>query len=737
MKKMSLNIQANFGKRPIPLSAHAQINSAGELLLYGVIGDWFDGLDPLTIIRELDSMPGDEIVVRFHTPGGNLVDGLPIYNELKNTKKRVVGYVDGIAASMGCAIAMACDHLYIPSNAMMMVHLPNLENLKGQLNAVDLRKIADQLDTLKPSYIQMHMDKTGKSFEEIDSLISDGENHFFRGQEAVDYGLADEVIGAVEVAAHWKEFDFSAIQTNAFLPAAAAAPTQPKVNSMFKLKGSGGALLVTIAAVLKSEYPTVEAAATALEVEEDFLKGEKDLTQDALAKLCTAFGLQAPVSEQAPAQVDTGATTATAQQDATALTSAVAKETKRVQDIYAVSAKADVSDDVRNNWISTGASIDSVRAQAFDHVTATNNDALPSSNFVRGPSARSISTDLTNALLARSSPDKHEYDEHSGAFRGMSLMEMAKCELESRGEKARGLDVNQVMAAVFHTTSDFPIVLEDVARKEMLGRYQEEPRTFPSIARRATASDFKQKNVITVGSGSGLRPLKETGELESGTFSEAKASYKLETFGRKFSFTREMFINDDLGVFTGFMAQVGSLASRLESDVFWALFTQANLQFNEENLFSTDRNTRVTGAAGTMEAGLTAMKKAMRTQKELDGQTINVVPRTLLVSPSREVAAMKILTSVQGTKTNDVNVFSNSMNLVVESRLDGRNNDPYYTVADPNAYPVFEYCYLNGNEQPFIETEQTFGTRGMTLAIAHDFAAGVVGGLGICENSGS
>ena len=87
---------------------------------------------------------------------------------------------------MGAGVAMAGDVVYIPTNAMMMLHKPSLDGVGG--NESDLRDLADGLAKFEQSYAQIHADKTGKTVDEIKALIADGKNHFFEGQEPVDYG---------------------------------------------------------------------------------------------------------------------------------------------------------------------------------------------------------------------------------------------------------------------------------------------------------------------------------------------------------------------------------------------------------------------------------------------------------------------------------------------------------------------------------------------------------------------
>lgn len=731
---MPIDIKAKYGKQTIQLGPSAQINSRGELMLYGVIGEWFDGMDAMTVVGEIDALEGDEIVVRFHSPGGNILEGLAMYNALKGSKKRVVGYIDGIAASMACAVAMACDHVHIPSNAMMMMHKPNMSDLRGQFNANDLREVAEYLDTFEPSYIELHANKTGKSSEEIAAILADGKNHFYRGQEAVDFGLADSVIDEVAIAAHWDGFDIASAQYFPISqPAAAAATPQNQEHTMFKLKTNGGSKYAAATAViltaLSATFQSVEQASAKLGVSQDALTGKTEIADTDITAMAEALDVElvGTIAASQPTASYTAAAPSAAD---------VKAETRRVSAIYDVCAKANISDETRTQWIESGVSVDKARAQAFDHVIAQENSEGPQATFLRGPASADIKAPMAQAMLVRANPSKYQHSEASMEFGGMTLIEMAKAHLEMCGERIRGKNNNDIVAMAMHSSSDFPLILADVANKEMVGSYKEAPRTFLPFSRRSSASDFKAKNSVAVGGGSGLAPLNEKGELKRGTLSEAGSSYRLATYGREYVFGRDLLINDDMGALTDFMRNAGRAAARLESDKVYELI-MGTPQYNGQNLYAASRNTQVSGSTSDMEVVLTAIKTAMRKQRGLDDEHLNLAPAFLLVGTDREVPSQKILTSVQQTKTGDVNVHANSMELIVESRMDGVANNPFYGLAHPSDAPVIEYCYLQGNDQPFIESEVMFGTRGMKLAIVHDFAAGIVGGRGIVKHVGA
>jgi ATP-dependent protease ClpP protease subunit len=64
-------------------------------------------------------------VVRVNSPGGEVFDGIAIYNELRAHKARKIVQVDGYAASIATVIAMAGDEIVLGTGTAMMIHGPS------------------------------------------------------------------------------------------------------------------------------------------------------------------------------------------------------------------------------------------------------------------------------------------------------------------------------------------------------------------------------------------------------------------------------------------------------------------------------------------------------------------------------------------------------------------------------------------------------------------------------------
>ena len=159
-----------------------------ELRIEDEIGAW--GITAKQFAKDLKAL-GDVSLIKLyvHSPGGDVFDGLAIYNILKHHPARVEGAVGSLAASMGSVILMACDVISIPENAAIMVHKP--WGIQGG-DADDMRKYADLLDQVEGSLVQAYMTKTGTTAEDIHALLNAETWRF--GSEAVAAGFADKVL---------------------------------------------------------------------------------------------------------------------------------------------------------------------------------------------------------------------------------------------------------------------------------------------------------------------------------------------------------------------------------------------------------------------------------------------------------------------------------------------------------------------------------------------------------------
>jgi ATP-dependent Clp protease protease subunit len=163
-----------------------------RLYLYGPIAEatWLDdATTPMAFKADLDALGTvDELHLHVNSPGGDVFAGQAIYSMLYHHPARIVGHVDGAAASIASLVLMAANHIVMPANATMMVHSPWTVAMG---NARELRRTADALEQAGEGMVAAYTARTGKEADEIRALL-DAET-WMTAAKAKELGFADEV----------------------------------------------------------------------------------------------------------------------------------------------------------------------------------------------------------------------------------------------------------------------------------------------------------------------------------------------------------------------------------------------------------------------------------------------------------------------------------------------------------------------------------------------------------------
>ena len=193
------------GVKPYNIVVNEADNSA-EINLYGEVVatrplDWWTG-EPIPgdfiaqdeFLKDLDELAGkDSITVHINSVGGDMYAGIAIYNRLKGLAAKVTTINDGLAASAGSLIFMAGDTRKVNAGSNLMIH-GAAGFLYGYYQVQDLRDSIKQLEAHNKAGINIYVEATGKEKDTIKAMVD--RETWLTGQEAVDAGFADEVIGS-------------------------------------------------------------------------------------------------------------------------------------------------------------------------------------------------------------------------------------------------------------------------------------------------------------------------------------------------------------------------------------------------------------------------------------------------------------------------------------------------------------------------------------------------------------
>lgn len=182
---------------------HNAKNKSAEILLYEEIGEFW-GVSARQFAKEVEEL-GDDIkhfVLRINSYGGEVFDGVTIYNFLKARKNKLRAslevHIDGVAASIASVIAMVADkgELHMAGNGWMMIHEPHGVGIG---TAADMRKTADLLDGIRDKLLDTYMARASADRKTVSDMIA--AETWLTADEALEHGLIDRITDDLQMAA--------------------------------------------------------------------------------------------------------------------------------------------------------------------------------------------------------------------------------------------------------------------------------------------------------------------------------------------------------------------------------------------------------------------------------------------------------------------------------------------------------------------------------------------------------
>lgn len=691
-----------------------------EILLYGIIGDWWDGLDAATLVP-LITEGNDDLHIRINSPGGYVMEGLAIYNAIVRQAaegRKVTCFVDGLAASMGSVIAMAGNDIVMADGSLMMIHNP-WDCACG--DAAELRKKADELDKVKGVMVGIYTKKTGLSDDEIIKIM-DVET-WLTPVEAMAQGFATSIGAASTAEACFiKPFGFQ------------KAPDSPRITAM----------------AMSGNKRTAPAGSNPPNMENRMPE--------------TLPGGQSPTPTPTPTPAATGLSEADAQ---ARVEQAVATERARVTGIRALGAKHSMDVEFVDGLIADGnCTLACAREKILDKL-AEAGDAKNISH-----SAATVTTDArekfmtgavnwilvktgTAAMVEKAAKARGETIKiDAGEFRGMRNSDLAREALVNMGVRNIGRDPDSVVRAALtardnnnhamyakalasmgygvatQTFGDFPILLEVAMHKILQAAYQIAPDTWTRFCGIGSVTDFRAHNRYLRGSFGVLDGLNELGELKNKAIPDgAKESITAKTKGNIIGLSRQAIVNDDMDVFSGLIPDLGRAAKlTIEVDVY-ALIASNPTMNDGVAFFHANHGNLGSASTPPSVAAFDAIRVAMAKQKDVSGNDYLEIKPSIGLFPTALGGTARVINAAQydpdtANKLQRPNMVRDMLSDIVDSPRTPNAVD-YYMFADKDVAPAFEVAFLNGVTEPFTDSEEGWRVDGWEAKVRHDY--GVAG----------
>ena len=432
-------------------------------------------------------------------------------------------------------------------------------------------------------------------------------------------------------------------------------------------------------------------------------------------------GAQEPAPTPAPAPNDDG------------IRAAQTAERERCSAIMSLCAQFSVDDAQRDAWISGGSSIETVNRELLGILSQRNTPAPAPAPVQVGPTAsEQMRAAYRDSILMGRGFRVENPAEGARDMVGMSAREIAREMLHRDGAKnVFRMSDSEVFERAM-TTGNFTELLNDTVRASMLTGYNEAQTTFEAFTTVGSLNDFKIDKRYILNGADEPELIPENGEFKHAEIGSNMVTVSLTTDGIAFAYTRQLFINDDMGVLTTLPSKFAAGFKRKINRLSYEALT--GIAYNAKN-----GNLVTVGAAPSTQS-LSAARQLLRKQKDMSGKyKLNLTPALLIVPTKHETIANQLIRSdadPNGAHSGIYNAFRNSMSVVVDSALDDIDEDAWYIGATKGQVAGIEINYLRGNQTPVLESKTAWDTLGMNFRMYLDFGIKALDYRGFVKNAG-
>lgn len=676
-----------------------------EILLYGTVGSSFWDEEYFTArqVREQLAAMSGPVTVRINSGGGIAPEGQAIYTALRGYEGQVSVVIEGVAASAASLIAMAGDSIAMTPGAIMMIHDPACWDVDGRGTEDDHLKLAKGLGVIAKAYAGIYARRAGVTVEEARDVMK--AETYFDGPSAVAAGYADfaDEFGD-EVAPAAFDYRIYGHAPEHLLAAAGDIRRQRPVSAVM--------------AMMAGAAPTAKAPK-----EKTMGKGK--------VTAATAADEEANAEDQDGGTPESENTGGDGQED-------VAGDSAEAEAALSADAVAILHLCERNGsgvtraleMINRGLTCQQASAE-LQGVQMQITNRPPSARIQRDERS-TMRSGMTDALAAQMS-GRANVSGPASAYMGMSIIEMAAASIGFRGQMRSWGEREQVLMQAMHSTSDFPAIFENALNKQLLEKYQLSAPTYRQVSRKRNFRDFRPMPLVRTGDFPTLKPITEAGEIKWGTFGEGREQALISSYGVGVTISRQMMINDELGAIDEVLSNYGMTVALLEERTFYAFALTAVMADGNALFHASHGNLASGGAASAITApAVSAGRAAMRKQKSIGGNSLNITPNIILVGPDKETEAEMFVAQITPTSVGEVNPFSGRLTPVVTPEITG---SAWYLLSAAN--PCWIHGYLEGAEAPRLRTDEPFGRQGFSMTLEHDFGMGAADFRGGYKNNGA
>lgn len=464
-----------------------------------------------------------------------------------------------------------------------------------------------------------------------------------------------------------------------------------------------------------------------------------DLSPEQTKRLQAAYDAEQKVAEleAAKAKEETGAATPAPAEPAQDLNAAAAATFQRHADIRDICAgydfpKIEVNGEqvdlaahaIRNDWTKEQTELKALRTQLAQPSPAAQVNRADQKNNLQAFEAALLlrHSDNNEELVARTYGEEALEAAHSPALRSASSRPLSYLMHEAiranggyvapgtSGDALHAAYQEHVLNAAGPSTISLPTILGNIANKSAVASFLAVPTTWRQIAGTRAVNDFKTITAVRLTSAGQFEQVGKDGEIKAGELSEASWTNQAKTYAKRYHFTRQDLINDDLSMLDSIRALLGRQAAlTLEEEVYKAWMATG------DSFWHADNSNLITTTA-LSPSGLAAVEKAFLDMVDDDGKPIVHSGSRILVPTALKYTADRIYrsemfneTTAEGSPSGATNVMAGRFPAIVTPYLSNANYPGYsdttwYMLS--NELRALQVVFLNGTQTPTIESER-------------------------------
>jgi hypothetical protein len=325
---------------------------------------------------------------------------------------------------------------------------------------------------------------------------------------------------------------------------------------------------------------------------------------------------------------------------------------------------------------------------------------------------------MSEGLAARLNPKEATAMGRAAAQFTIAEIAMQSC----RNAGLKPFDHAEAIRMALHTTSDFPLIIDGAMSNDVARQIEQRMPDLVRASHEVRREDYRSGNALSLSASGMPQEVLEGGEIKFVTLEEkGEALPTVRDFASGFNISNQALQNDStaLRLMSGISGKMTEGAIERLRQVLLAPIAanSGNGQFmaDGKTMFHVDHgNLAGTGATISIDT-ISAARLSMRKQKGLKGELRPVDPWALLVPAELETAAQQVVAQINAAKSDDVNPFSGTLEIIVEPGL--TDAAAWYLIGNPTRYDGLAHAFLDGQRNPRVESRAGWNTLGMEFRL--------------------